>query len=221
MIAITGRNLRPVIARDFPKNYKEVSVMIKLIKKITHNKKHRYLAVLCILCVAVIGVSMWIFPGKGDPVGDDNNPGIPVDLGAQQVPLGNISTAVSAGDTVIVNVFADIMDDVYGYQFDINFDSDIIKYGKRLYSDIGEIATIFAKDKEWYLLVGATMTDFEKGFSGRQVSVCHVEFAALADFELSPDLTSDHITISSVNTVTGDSQYLENVDGWTVRISVK
>jgi len=164
---------------------------------------------------------MWIFPGKDDPVSDDNNPDSLVDLSAQQVPLGNIATAVQAGDIVIVNVFADKMDDVYGYQFDINFDSDIIKYGKRLYSDIGEITTIFAKDKEWYLLVGATMTDFEKGFSGQQVLVCHVEFVALADFELNPDLTSDHITISSVNVVIGDSQYLENVDGWTVRISVK
>ena len=196
-------------------------MMIQLIKKIAHNKVHRTHAILCILCVVVIGVFMWMFFGKDDPAGDEKNSGTLVDLGAQQVPLGNISMAVSAGDIVVVNVFADKMDNVYGYQFDINFDSEIITYGKRLYSDIDEIPTIFAKDKEWYLLVGATMTDFEKGFSGQQVPVCRVEFVALTNFELNPDLTSDHITISSVNIVTGDSQYLENVEGWTVHISVQ
>jgi hypothetical protein len=171
---------------------------------------------------------MWFFIGRNDPVQEDNNPDVLVDSGVtqvdldeSQVPLGNIATTVSAGDTVVINIFADDMDDVYGYQFNINFDGDFIEYKKRLYSDINDILTIFATDKEWYLLVGATMIGEVQGYSGQDVPVCRVEFVALTDFELNPDFTSDHIALSDVNVVTSDKQYLENVDGWTASMTVQ
>jgi hypothetical protein len=194
--------------------------MIQSIKKIVQNKKHRNIAVLGILCVAVVGVFMWFYMGNNNPVKDENNPDVLVDMNEPQVPLGNIATTISAGDTVVINVYAAEMDDVYGYQFNINFDRDIIDYKKRFYSDIDEILTIFATDKEWYLLVGATMIGDAKGYSGQEVPVCRVEFIALTDFELNPDFTSDHIALSDVNVVTSDLQYLENVDGWTASMTV-
>jgi len=196
-------------------------MMIQAIKKIMQNKKHRNIAVLCLLCVTVVGFSMWVFLGNNNPVKDENNSDVLVDMNEPQVPLGNIATTISAGDTVVINVYAAEMDDVYGYQFNINFDRDFIEYKKRLYSDIDEILTIFATDKEWYLLVGATMIGDAKGYSGQDVPVCRVEFIALTDFELNPDLTSDHIALSDVNIVKSDLQYLENIDGWTASVTLQ
>jgi len=209
---------------------------------IMKNKKHRNIAVLCILCVSILGFSMWFFNGKSNPVKDENNhvkdeinparyqsnpakdeinPDDLIDLDESNFPLGNISTKISAGDIVVVNVAADEMDDVYGYQFDMNYDRDYLEYKKRLFSDIDDIITIFATDKEWYLLVGATMTGDVRGYSGREVPVCRVEFVALNDFDLKTDSSSEHITVSSVNVTKDDLQYIENVDGWTASISVR
>ena len=195
--------------------------MIQKIKKIMQNKKHRNIAALCILCVIIAGGSMWFLFGKNDPDSDGNNPDDLFDLDDAQVPLSNAPRKISAGDTVVVNVFADEMYDVYGYQFDIHFDKDFIEYRKRLFSDIDQITTIFATDKEWYLLVGATMIGNAKGYSGQAVPVCRVEFVALTDFELNTDLSSDHIALSGVNVVTGDLQYLENIEGWTTTMTVR
>lgn len=176
------------------------------------NKTHRNI-VLSILCVSLIGLSIWFFTGNNNPVKGN--------LEESQVPLGNIATTISTGDFIVVNVFADEMDDVYGYQFDINYDRDYLEYRNRLYSDIDEITTVFATDKEWYLLVGATMIGDAKGYNGQEVPVCRVEFTALTDFNLKTDFSSEHLTISNVNVVKGDLQYLENIDGWTASMSIQ
>ena len=195
-------------------------IMIEAIKKILQNKNHRNIAVFSILCISVVTVSIFFLFGQNNPIEENNNLDT-VNMEEPQVPLGNIAKKISAGDIVTLNVFADEMNDVYGYQFNINFDRDFIDYKKRFYSDIGEILTIFATDKEWHLLVGATMNGDAKGYSGQKVAVCRVEFIALTDFELNPDFTSDHIALSDVNVVTSDLQYLENVDGWTVNMAVQ
>ena len=195
-------------------------IMMTTIKKILRNKKYRNIAILSILCVFAIGLSMLFFIGDNDPGEKDSDPES-INLEEPQVPLDNITKTVSAGDIVALNVFADEMDNVYGYQFEINFDRDIIDYRKRFYSDIDEIITIFATDKEWCLLVGATMIGDAQGYTGQEVPVCRVEFVALTDFELNADLSSDHIALSSVNVVTGDLKYLENVEGWTASMIVQ
>ena len=182
---------------------------MQTIKKIVAGK-YRNIVVLCMLFICVAGLAIWFCFGKSDPV---------IDLREQETPLDGIRTKIIAGDTVVVNIFADEMDSVYSYQFDINYDRDFLEYNKRVYSDIDEILTIFASDKEWRLIVGATMIGEAKGYSGRKVSVCQLEFGALVDFELNHDSTSDHMTISSVNIVKDDLQYLEDVDGWTINIA--
>jgi len=194
--------------------------MIKTIRKTLQDRKHGNIAILSILCVSVIGLSMIFFVRNDNPAEEGNSPETVNMEEDPQVPLGSIATKISAGDTVVLRVFADEMENVYGYQFDLNFDRDIIDYKKRLYSDIDDIITIFATDKEWYLLVGATMIGDAEGYTGREVPVCRVEFVALVDFELNADFSSDHIALSGVNIVTGDLQYLENVEGWTASMAL-
>lgn len=176
--------------------------MIQTTAKTMKTRKHRNITIISLLCAFAMGLSIWFFTRDNNPFEEPEN----------------TETTISAGDTVVVNVFADEMSDVYGYQFDINYDRDYLEYTKRLYSDIDEILTIFATDKEWCLLVGATMIGNSIGYNGQDVPVCRVEFTALTDFNLKTDSTSEHLTISSVNVATGDSQYLENIDGWTVSL---
>ena len=201
--------------------------MINALKKILQDKKHRNIVIASVICIVIAGFAVWFFTGNtasdasGDPVLEtEEDTADQIVMEEQQVPLGDMNVLVAAGDVVVVNVFAKEFSDVYGYQFEINYDSEYVEYNKRLHSEIDEIITIFATDKEWYLLVGATMIGDTEGFSGANVAVCRVEFMALADFMLNDDLTSDHFAISSVNTVTSDLQYLEDIEGWTATISV-
>lgn len=185
--------------------------MTRIIKKIVSNKKHRNIAVFGVLCALVAGFSMWFFISDRAPVADIDEP---------EVPLGSFATTISAGDIVVVNVSADELDAMYGYQFDVDYNREYLEYRKRLYSDIDEILTIFATDKEQNLLVGATMIGDAKGYSGQGVPVCRVEFIALSDFDMEPDFDAKYITLSRVNVVSDDLSYLENVDGWTASITV-
>ena len=195
--------------------------MRQIIKRIMKNKSHRNITVLCILCVSVLGFFTWLIYWKNNPIKNESLPDILIDLDKPDVLLSDIATKISSGDIVVVNVSADEMDDVYGYQFDINYDRDYLEYEKRIFSDIDDIGSIFATDKEWYLLVGATMTGDSRGYSGQEVPVCRVEFVALADSDLKMDSSSEHLTISSVNVVKDDLQYIENADGWTASISIR
>ncbi|MCL2137154.1 MAG: cohesin domain-containing protein [Coriobacteriia bacterium] len=151
---------------------------------------------IVILCVLALVFSMWIITSHN---------------ASKTLPE---NTLVTAGDVVVVNIYAQSLEDVYAYQFNLNYDADKLDYQKHLYSDINDIPTIFAVVKGSYLLVGATMIGAREGFSGKNVSVCRVEFTALDDFYL------ETITISSVCTVSGTLQYLEDVDGWTTELSI-
>ena len=179
--------------------------MVQMIKKIIKNKKYKTIVVLslCILCISALGFSIQLIAWNDV-----------VDIQEAQIPPGGVLDHISAGDTVIVNVFADEMNAVYGYQFDINYDRDCLEYKNRLYSDIDEIATIFATDKQEGLLVGATMIGDAKGYYGQEVPVCRVEFTVLSDFD------PRQVSLSRVNLVTDDLSYLENADGWTTSITV-
>ena len=181
-----------------------IQTIKKTIHKIIQNKKRRNIYVLCILFVAVMGFFTWFFIGNRTSADSESIP-----------------YTISAGDVVVISVFADEMYDVYGYQFDMYYDRGYLEYSKRLFSDIDEISTIFATENERHLLVGATMIGETNGHSGQEVPVCHVEFVALTDFELSADFPSIHTAISNVNIVTSDLEYLEDIEGWTVGITVR
>ena len=174
-------------------------------KRIVQNRK-TIIASLCAFGALAVGLAVWFF--------GNNSPNDLVNLGEQEVPLGNFQQ-ISQGDVVVVSIFADEMDSVYGYQFEINYDENNLEYTKRLYSNIEEIDTIFATIKEQYLLVGATMLGNSVGYTGQSVLVCQMEFTALANF------SSEQITLSGVNIVSDDMQYTENIGGWTASITIR
>lgn len=165
------------------------------------NWKKIIIATLGTFCVSAIVFAVWFFPSHGHVETDPQ--------------VGAVATQISAGDIVVVNIFAEEMNDVYGYQFDINYGREYLEYRNRLYSDIDGILTIFAADKEEHLLIGATMVGDQKGYSGQDVPVCRVEFIALSD------LDPGQITLSKVNIVQDDLMYLENIGGWTARITTR
>jgi len=196
-------------------------IMINAIKKFLNNKKHLNISVTCVLCVTFIGLSIWYLSGANTPTIEDGDLEVIADLEEEAVPLASYSGQISVGDIIAINVTADELEKVYGYQLDVYYNRDYLEYNKSLYSDIDDIITIFATDKEKYLLVGATMIGDAEGYSGQEVPVCRVEFTALNDFILTEYLASELFGISRVNIVTDELQYLENVEGWTASMSVK
>ena len=188
------------------------------------NKKNAVIIALCILTVAFAAFAVWGYPKDEVPAMQNGGSEAPVtvaDIGESQVALAGSPEIIYSGDIVVLNVFADVMEDVYGYQFNIVYDREFFEYSNSLYSDIDEIITIFATDKEQYLLVGATMIGDMKGHSGNDIPVCHVEFAALKDMDSEIDSVLDQFAISRVNVVTDDLRYFEDIDGWRSRATIR
>jgi len=124
---------------------------------------------------------------------------------------------VLAGQGIVVTVAADSLEDVYGYQFQMNYDESELEYAGGLASKIEGITTIFAKPFEGYQLVGATMVGDRAGFSGEGHAVCEMAFTAKRDGALSGFAAA--LSISDINVVTSDLEYKEGVEGWSVSLS--
>ena len=119
-----------------------------------------------------------------------------------------------AGDEIVVRVYAAQVSDMYGYQFDLYYDKADYTYTGVLTSSIPGFQTIFAKEFDDYLRVGATKTGNEEGFSGRKAEVCDVVLTANRDGELAD------ITIDGVNIVSSELDYLEGITDWSYSIQV-
>ncbi|HHY81516.1 MAG TPA: hypothetical protein GX505_02425 [Clostridiales bacterium] len=131
-------------------------------------------------------------------------------------PLNNEKpVAIGSGQDFIVTVYASEVQNLYGYQFNLYYDNEKVSFKGGLKSSIDAIGTIFKKDKEEHMLVGATMIGDVPGFSGKNVEVCSLEFTANSDID------SSMFVINRVNTVDADQNYLENVSGWSVKVKVK
>ncbi|MBC8545448.1 hypothetical protein H8711_00660 [Clostridiaceae bacterium NSJ-31] len=131
-------------------------------------------------------------------------------------PASSGPKAVVAGQKVAVTVAAPSVEDLYGYQFRLNFDESKFEYKEELTSEIDEISSIFAKPFDGYQLVGATMIGETPGFSGKKVDICKMVFEAKVDTPLSEATFS----ISDVNIVKSNLDYEENVDGWQMETAV-
>ena len=129
---------------------------------------------------------------------------------------GNTVQNVQQGQKVVITVVADEIEDMYGYQFQMNYDSDVFEYVGELSSNLDSIQTIFAKPFEGYQLVGATMIGESPGVGGSDVTVCQLAFVARQEAEISDVLLS----ISNVNIVRADGSYIEGVTDWSVSTSV-
>ena len=127
-----------------------------------------------------------------------------------------LATAL-AGQNIVVTVSADTLEDVYGYQFNLNYDKEKLEYIDKPESKIDEITMIFSTPMEGYELVGATMTGIRGGVSGRDVVVCEIVFTAKEDSALS-DLG---ISISDISLVTSDLEFIEDIEGWQLESALQ
>lgn len=121
---------------------------------------------------------------------------------------------IKAGNEIIVTIRADTISDMYGYQFNLNFDNSKVSYKSGPKSSISEISTIFKKDFPDYLLIGATMIGDKPGYSGNDVDVCTLVFTA------NEDVDPSSFVISGVNTVDSAQKYVQNISGWSCEAKV-
>jgi len=123
-------------------------------------------------------------------------------------------TFIESGKDFTVTVYAKEVSNLYGYQFNLFYDYDKATYKGELKSSIDAISMIFKKDMEDHLLVGATMIGDVPGFSAKNVEVCTMKFTANSDID------SSIFTLNGVNTVDADQEYLEDISGWSIKVSV-
>jgi hypothetical protein len=128
-----------------------------------------------------------------------------------------IPLSVASGDKVVVTVEAASLEDMYGYQFQVNYDRELFDFSGGLESDIGEIETIFSKPFDGYELVGATMIGEKQGVSGEGKSVCTMTLTARADGVVS----ADALSLSDVRVIRSDLSYEEDAGGWNCGIALQ
>jgi len=136
---------------------------------------------------------------------------LPSNTGQQEL------TTALAGQNIVVTVSADTLEDVYGYQFNLNYDKEKLEYINKPESRIDDITMIFSTPMEGYELVGATMTGARSGVSGRDIVVCEIVFALKEDSTLS-DLG---VSISDISLVTSELEYIEGIEGWQLRSALQ
>jgi hypothetical protein len=122
------------------------------------------------------------------------------------------ANTVRMGQNFSVTVKANEISNLYGYQFNLNYDNKKAAYKGSLKSSVSGINTIFEKDMGDHLLVGATMIGDTPGYSGQDVTVCTMEFTA------TEDLDPSSFTINGVSTVDANQNYVEDISGWSIEI---
>jgi Cohesin domain. len=121
---------------------------------------------------------------------------------------------VSAGQKIILTVTAKSVNDMYGYQFRVNYDEKKLEYKGELKSEVNDISTIFAKAFEGYQQIGATMIGDKPGVSGKDMVICKMEFAA----PKTCTITDSTLGISKTDVVSSTLKYDEDVSGWSYKI---
>jgi hypothetical protein len=105
---------------------------------------------------------------------------------------------------------------MYGYEMKLYFGSEEIRYSGNPRSGISSIPTIFSKEFDDYVLVGATMIGKKAGYTSGEgkTEVCVLSFTVLQDCDLSA------LRIGSVNIVGSDMGYKENITNWELAATV-
>jgi len=129
--------------------------------------------------------------------------------------LSDSDHPVSAGQSIVVTVTAASLEDMYGYQFNLNFDHDQLEL-TRTVARVPDMM-IFSRTLSDHELVGSTMVGERDGISGRNIAVSEIIFVALQDLNLS----EFDVSITSVNIVRSDMEYIEDIEGWTLSKSVQ
>jgi Cohesin domain. len=124
------------------------------------------------------------------------------------------SVHVNANQKIVLTVMAKSVDDMYGYQFRVNYDENKLVYKGELKSEVGAISTIFAKPFDGYQQIGATMVGEQSGVSGKNLVVCKMEFSAPKDCTI----TDSTLGISKTGVVSSALKFDEDVSGWSCKI---
>ena len=130
---------------------------------------------------------------------------------------------VVAGQNIVVTVQADTLEDMYGYQFRINYNQDELEYTETLTSKIQNISNIFSKqkeEKEGYELVGATMVGEQSGITGKNKALCEMVFTAKKDGMLS-DFSCLLSDIKVIKIVESELEDVDNIEGWQCKLSLQ
>lgn len=122
---------------------------------------------------------------------------------------------IKAGEDFTITVKANEVKNLYGYQFNLNFDNTKAAYKDSLSSSVDGINTIFKKDMSDHLLIGATMIGSTPGYSGQDVTICTMVFTAVDDLDPST------FTIDGVSTVDADQKFIENISGWHIEVKTQ
>lgn len=123
--------------------------------------------------------------------------------------------SIKAGDDFTITVKANEVSNLYGYQFNLNYDNTKAAFKDSLSSSVDGINTIFKKDMSDYLLIGATMIGSKPGYSGQDVTICTMVFTAVEDLDPST------FTIDGVSTVDADQKFIENIGGWSIDVKAE
>lgn len=132
-----------------------------------------------------------------------------------QAQSANTANSIKTGQNFTVTVKANEISNLYGYQFNLNYDNKKAIYKGSLKSSISGINTIFKKDMGDHLLVGATMIGDSPGYSGQDVTVCTMEFIA------TEDLDPSSFTINGISTVDANQNYIEDIGGWSIDVKAE
>lgn len=175
--------------------------------------------------IAVPGLTDSQTEGGDKPEPADNTLTVSLEEDTEEVPDTGVPTdpavpeeqayepgVIKAGQEFIVYVKADEVQNLYGYQFRLNYDKNRAIYTGKLASEINGISTIFSKEMDDHLLVGATMIGNTPGYTGQNETVCKILFTA------NEDIDPSDFAISNVNTVDADQNYIENISGWSIEL---
>lgn len=172
-------------------------------------KKHKAISIV-VICVVLAGVTAaFALPRLL------NRMQVVAEPPAAEAPAAEEQAA--EGQKIVVTVSAASVEDMYGYQFEINYNSEELEYTGELKSKVDEIQTIFSKPHDGYELVGALMIGDKKGYSGENIPICEIVFSA----KKAAKLSDYNISLAKVNIVDSKLVYTEGHTDWSFQAAVQ
>ena len=173
--------LKTVLSTNF---YGGKKGMKKRISSIMDTKKKRMgIALLCVALIFTLGTAMVFAANTGE---------------------------FRAGDTVVVQVIADSVSDLWAYEFTLRYDDNAIKI-KSIHSAIHDIS-VFAKQEDGFVSVGAAKLGNSDGINGDNMLICEIVMKVLRDGPV------DRLSIQDLYVMDFAMNFLEDISDWEVKV---
>ena len=153
---------------------------------------------ICCLVACAMTVMWWVAHNRTETITE------------AEAPL-SAASMIMEGDKMTVRINAPQVDDLYGYQFRLEYDNTRFSVSD-LTSLIDEIPMIFKKDFNGYILIGATMIGASPGYSASDIQICELNLTALTDDGKLPE-----INISKIRVVSSELESMD-ITGWIYEI---